>query len=115
MYDRGMLEKLTILAYTKPDYKGEPFSRFEAFVNPNELTLSYEIEYDSAQGAGTTGSRMNFKKMKPGDLALAFFLDGTGVNPPRGDVATAITTSRKWSNSFKRQPAITAIFTGRTI
>ncbi len=82
MYDRGMLEKLTILAYTTPDYQGEPASRFEAFVNPNELTLSYEIEYDSAQGSGTTGSRMNFKKMKPGDLALNFFLDGTGVNPP---------------------------------
>ena len=44
MYDRGMLEKLTILAYTTPDYRGEPASRFEAFVNPNELTLSYEIE-----------------------------------------------------------------------
>ena len=80
MSDRGMLEKLTILAYTKPDYKGDPVSRFEAYVNPQELTLSYDFEYDSAQGAGTTNSRMNFKKMKPGDLALTIFLDGTGAN-----------------------------------
>lgn len=86
MSDRGTLEKLTILAYTKPDYAGEPASRFEAYVNPNEITLSYEMEYDSAQGAGTTNSRMNFKKMKPGELALTFFLDGTGASGRAADV-----------------------------
>jgi len=52
MSERGTLERLTILAYTKPDYSGAIVNRFEAFVNPNELTLSYEVEYDSAQGAG---------------------------------------------------------------
>ena len=80
MNDRGTLEKLTILAYTTPDYTGAPAGRFEAFVNPSEITLSYEIEYDNAQGAGTTNSRMNFKKAKPGEFALTFFLDGTGAN-----------------------------------
>ena len=80
MADRGTLEHLVIKAYEKPDYSGAPVSTFEAYVNPNELTISYEIEYDAAQGAGTTGSRMNFKSMKPGDLSLTFFLDGTGAN-----------------------------------
>jgi len=56
---------------------------FESFVNPNEITLSYEMEYDSAQGSGTTGSRMDFKKVKPGDLTLNFFVDGTGANGQR--------------------------------
>lgn len=86
MSERGTLEKLTILAYSAPNYQGDPIGRFEAFVNPHELTLSYEIEYDGAQGAGTTNSRMNFKKMKPGDLALTFFLDGTGANGRPADV-----------------------------
>lgn len=86
MSDRGTLEKLTILAYATPNYQGQPVDRFEAYVNPHELTLSYEIEYDAAQGAGTTNSRMNFKKMKPGDLALTFFLDGTGANGRPADV-----------------------------
>ena len=86
MNNRGMLEKLTILAYATPNYKGDPISKFESYVNPQELTLSYEIEYDSAQGAGTTNSRMNFKKMKPGDLSLSFFLDGTGANGRPADV-----------------------------
>ena len=80
MAGRGMLEKLVILAYKAPDYAGEPIGRFESYVNPNEITLSYEMEYDAAQGSGTTNSRMNFKKQKPGDLALTFFIDGTGAN-----------------------------------
>jgi len=86
----GKLEKLTILAYAEADYAGAPIARFEAFVNPAEITLSYEIEYDAAQGAGTTNSRMNFKNMKPGDLSLAFFIDGTGANGKLADVQQEI-------------------------
>jgi hypothetical protein len=84
--DRGTLERLLIQAYEHPDYSGAPVGRFEAYVNPNEITLAYEMEYDSAQGAGTTNSRMNFKKVKPGDLSLTFFLDGTGANGRPADV-----------------------------
>ncbi|MBD2563973.1 MULTISPECIES: CIS tube protein [Nostoc] len=81
MSDRGTLEKLTILSYEKADYSDkQPVPKFEAYVNPNEITIAYEIEYDGAQGAGTTNSRMNFKKAKPGDMSLTFFLDGTGAN-----------------------------------
>jgi Contractile injection system tube protein len=78
--DRGTLERLIIKAYERPDYSGQPVGEFVAYVNPHEITIAYEVEYDSAQGAGTTGSRMNFKKMKPGDLSLTFFIDGTGAN-----------------------------------
>jgi hypothetical protein len=86
MSDRGTLEKLLIKAYDKPDYSGDPISQFESFINPNEITLAYELEWDAAQGSGTTGSRMNFKKMKPGDLSLTFFVDGTGANGNAIDV-----------------------------
>ena len=90
MDDRGTLEKLVILAYTAADYSGNPIGRFESYVNPNEITMSYEMEYDAAQGAGTTNSRMNFKKQKPGDLALTFFIDGTGANGRQIDVQQKI-------------------------
>jgi hypothetical protein len=90
--DRGTLEKLLILAFTKPDYSGTAIGQFESYVNPNEITLSYEMEYDAAQGSGTTKSRMNFKKMKPGDLTLTIFLDGTGANGRRIDVQEQITS-----------------------
>jgi len=86
MADRGALEKLMIKAYEQPDYSGEPVAEFTAYVNPSEITLSYEMEYDSAQGSGTTNSRMNFKKAKPGDMALTFFIDGTGARGDAGDV-----------------------------
>ncbi|MEG3437615.1 hypothetical protein V0288_10840 [Pannus brasiliensis CCIBt3594] len=90
MSDRGQLKKLRIQAFEKPDYSGQPKAEFSAYVNPSEITLSYEIEYDSAQGAGTTNSRMTFKKAKPGDLSLTFFLDGTGANGTKIDVQEEI-------------------------
>ncbi|HBB35678.1 MAG TPA: hypothetical protein DDZ80_10185 [Cyanobacteria bacterium UBA8803] len=87
MSDRGTLEKIQILAFQQPDYSDKtPVGKFEAYVNPNEITLSYDIEYDSAQGAGTTNSRMTFKKAKPGDMSLTFFIDGTGANGKLIDV-----------------------------
>jgi len=76
----GELERLVIRAHAKPDYTDAHFAEFKAYVNPSEITLGYEIEYDAAQGQGTTNSRMEFKKLKPGDLTLSFFIDGTGAN-----------------------------------
>ncbi|MEW6428996.1 MAG: hypothetical protein AB1568_13280 [Thermodesulfobacteriota bacterium] len=86
MPTRGTLEKLVIRAYEQPDYSGQPVDEFQAYVNPSEITLAYEMEYDAAQASGTTGSRMEFKKMKPGDLTLNFFIDGTGANGRKADV-----------------------------
>jgi hypothetical protein len=86
----GELEKLLIKAYTEADYSGDPTGEFVAYVNPNEITLSYEMEYDEAQGSGTTGSRMEFKKVKPGDMSLTFFIDGTGANGVTVDVQEKI-------------------------
>ena len=93
---RGELEKLRIEAFETPDYSGTPAMEFEAFVNPTEITISYEMEYDSAQGSGTTNSRMEFKKVKPGDLSLTFFLDGTGASGGgRLDVQAKVEQFRK--------------------
>ena len=86
----GTLEKLTILAHAQADYSDQPIARFAAYVNPSEITLAYEIEYDAAQGAGTTNSRMEFKKVKPGDMTLTFFIDGTGANGRLADVQAEV-------------------------
>jgi hypothetical protein len=80
MAERGTLEKLLIIAHAKPDYLDTPTGQFEAFLNPTEITISYELEYEGSQGAGSTNSRMEFKKAKPGDLSLTFLIDGTGAN-----------------------------------
>lgn len=86
MSKRGTLEKLLIKAFESPNYSGQPVAEFAAFINPSEITLSYEMEYDSAQGSGTTNSRMSFKKQKPGDMTLTFFIDGTGASGKTVDV-----------------------------
>ncbi len=86
MDDRGTLEKLLIKAHEQPDYSDTSVDEFAAYINPSEITISYEMEYDSAQGSGTTNSRMDFKKLKPGDMTLTFFIDGTGANGRQVDV-----------------------------
>ena len=91
MSERGTLEKLFIKAYTTPDYSGRAVNEFESPVNPNEITIAVEIEYDSSQGSGTTNSRMNFKRVKKGDLTLTFFIDGTGVSGRAIDVMEKVT------------------------
>ena len=88
--DRGTLEHLVIRAHLRPDYKDNPVDQFEAYVNPSEITLGYEVEYDGQSGAGTTGSRMEFKKIKPGELSLSFFIDGTGANGRTVDVRAQV-------------------------
>jgi len=91
MAQMGQLERLLIRAYKKPDYaEASLIGSFESYVNPSEIVLSYELEYASSQGAGTTGSRMEFTKAKPGDLSLSFFLDGTGANGRPSDVQQKI-------------------------
>ena len=86
----GHLEKLRIQAFATPDYSDSSSAEFAAYVNPGEITLAYEVEYDAAQGSGTTNSRMEFKKMKPGDLSLSFFIDGTGASGHQADVQAEV-------------------------
>jgi len=89
MPSKGQLERLLIHAFSDAGFK-QQVGAFEAYVNPAELVLSYEHEFDSGQGAGTTGSRMEFKKIRPGDLSLSFFLDGTGANGRPLDVQAKV-------------------------
>jgi hypothetical protein len=88
--ETGQLNKVKIQAFKTPDYTGDPVGEFKAFVNPAEITMSFENEWDAAQGSGTTNSRMTFKKAKPGDLSLTLYLDGTGANGQPLDVQQKI-------------------------
>lgn len=90
MVERGEVERLRIEAYSEADYSGSPTGTFTAFVNPAEVTFAYEMEYASAQGQGTTNSRMDFLRVKPGELALTLFLDGTGANGRPLDVTEKV-------------------------
>jgi hypothetical protein len=88
----GRLERLVIRAHLQPDYSDTPTpdAIFAAYVNPAEITLGYEVQFTDASGAGASGSRMDFNKVKPGDLSLSFFIDGTGANGRQADVQEEI-------------------------
>jgi hypothetical protein len=86
MPGRGELEKLIIEAYTTPDYSGSAVRSFRVTFNPDEYVRVYDIEYEERQGAGSTGSPMVFKRIKPQDYTIKFLIDGTGVAGERIDV-----------------------------
>lgn len=86
----GRQEKLVIKAYQAEDYSGAAVSQFDAFLNPSEITIAYEIEYASQQGQGTTNARATFLRVKPGDLTISFFLDGTGASGELIDVTQRV-------------------------
>ena len=74
-------DRLEIRAYKEASYPEKSLTgTFKAYVNPSDIAISSEFEYDEAQGSGTTNSRMNFKSVKPRTMSLTLFLDGTGAN-----------------------------------
>ena len=86
----GELKKLLIEAYKDARYSEKDSIGFEAMFNPEEYTLSYEIESDRTNGSGTSGSPQTFKKLKPQNLTLNFTIDGTGVTGETVDVSDKI-------------------------
>ncbi|MFH5833421.1 LysM peptidoglycan-binding domain-containing protein [Halalkalibaculum sp. DA3122] len=74
----GELKKLKIKSFKDAEYNQED-DEFSVTYNPQEYSVKYEIESDSSQGIGTTGTAHTFKKIRPQDLTLDFTLDGTGV------------------------------------
>jgi hypothetical protein len=87
---RGQLEKLVIQAFKDADYSGNPLDTFEVPLNPEEYTWNYDVEYNEAQGDGTTGSPGVYRKIKPQQYTLKFLLDGTGVTGKKIDVVQKI-------------------------
>lgn len=72
------LEKLKIIAYKDVDYQSK-VDECEVMVNPEELVRQFDIEYQSNQGQGTTGTELKFKRILPGALTLNILFDATGA------------------------------------
>jgi hypothetical protein len=86
----GELTKFRVEAHDKPDYSDKAVETYEAYVNPAEVTVAFEVDYNSSQGSGTTDSRKEFHKVKPADLTINFFIDGTGANGNKVSVKSEI-------------------------
>ena len=87
--DGGELKKLKIEAFNSLEYK-EKVKEFVVMFNPSTYSQSYQIEYQSEQGQGTTGSTQKFSGIKPQEYSFEFIFDGTGASSEKKDVATEI-------------------------
>ena len=85
----GELKKMKIEAFKGIDY-GDKVDEFIVMFNPSTYSQKYEIEYEQAQGQGTTGSTQKFGRIKPQDYSFEFVFDGTGVSSEKKDVSASI-------------------------
>lgn len=91
----GKLEKLKIIAYANADYSEEQGS-FAAMLNPETYTIDYKIDYQEAQGQGTSGAQLRFTGIKPQEFAFELLLDSTGIvdGKPRESIENDINALR---------------------
>lgn len=82
----GELEKLMIYAYTSADYSEDPVDEFSVYYNPEEYSKTLNIEYNTAQGDGTTALPGSFRRIKPNELNFKFVFDGTGASGKKIEV-----------------------------
>lgn len=86
----GELKKFLIEAYTSSKYDGSPVDSYSVMFNPESYTQKYEIEYQDAQGKGTSGSPQVYGKIKPREYTFELLIDGTGVSSEKKDVQKEI-------------------------
>jgi len=82
MANKGELEKLTISAYTEADLaESSLVGSFVTQVNPEKVSLKYEIESPEDQAQGTSGQSVQFGFLKPQEFSFEFMFDSTGAIP----------------------------------
>ncbi|MDQ6969597.1 MAG: hypothetical protein Q9M16_03710 [Mariprofundus sp.] len=77
---------MKIEAFKEIEYKTS-IDTFVVMFNPANYNQKYEVEYEEAQGQGTTGSTQKFKAIKPQEYSFDFVFDGTGVSGEKKEVA----------------------------
>ncbi len=85
----GELKKMKIEAFDSLEYTNQVGS-FSLMFNPSTYQQKYEIEYEDAQGQGTSGSAQTFARIKPQEDSFEFVFDGTGVSSEKADVSDLI-------------------------
>jgi phage tail protein X len=85
----GKFEKLKIIAYSDPGCEkqvGEPFS---VMLNPENYSLETKMEFQAAQGQGTSATPAKFVVKPPEEMSFEILFDNTGIidGKPRADLA----------------------------
>jgi len=73
------LTKLTIDAYSDIKFEKPAGIRWQALLNPTELSFSRKNNYQATQSAGTSAPQQSFSGGEPDQVQVDLLLDGTGV------------------------------------
>ena len=84
------LTKLTIDAYSDIKFKPPPVIRWQALLNPTELSFSRKNRYQATQSAGTSAPQQSFSGGEPDQVQLDLLLDGTGVVGDPGGIGQVL-------------------------
>lgn len=112
-----MLTKLIIKAYAAGDLN-EFLGEWSAQINPEGYREAYRAVFVEDRGIDTAGSVIRYRTQKPQDLALKFFLDGTGVIPDADDVAERIKKFRDLVYSYNgkhHSPNVLEVIWGKLV
>lgn len=83
----GHLEKLKIISCTDAECNEEK-EIFIAMMNPENYTLETKMEFQAAQGQGTSATAAKFIVKPPEELSFELLFDNTGIiDPMRTNVA----------------------------
>src|SRR5688572_10596725 len=84
------LTKLTIDAYTDIKFEQPAGIRWQALLNPTELSFSRKNLYQATQSAGTSAPQQSFSGGEPDQVQLDLLLDGTGVVGEPGSIGRTL-------------------------
>ncbi len=103
----GELTRLKIEGFKKIDCnESDKVREFTVMFNPSTYSQKYEIDYDTQQGAGTTGNTQKFGSIKPKDYTFELMFDGTGTSSEKVDVSQVLddflTTTAKMDGDIHR-------------
>jgi hypothetical protein len=80
------LTKLTIDAFTDEKFNNWTGIRWQALLNPTELSFSRKNKYEATQSAGTSAPQQSFVGGEPDEVEIDLLLDGTGVVGDPGEI-----------------------------
>lgn len=78
----GKIAKIKIGTYKDNGYGANALiesTAFKAFINPTGFSYTRKVEYNTAQGDGSSATNSKFIKTAPQSIQLEFLFDGTGV------------------------------------
>jgi hypothetical protein len=98
----GKIEKLKIFAYSDiacEQQVGQPFS---VMLNPENYSLETKMEFQAAQGQGTSATPAKFIVKPPEELAFEILFDNTGIidGNPREDLADELQAFKEFLMGF---------------